>query len=58
MAEPDQATDMERMTPLSVIPEPWVEPVDISNAVLPWPPTRVAASPGVSLPVDLGACLR
>jgi (+)-trans-carveol dehydrogenase len=41
-----------------VMPVPWVEPVDISNAVLFFASDESRYITGVTLPVDLGSCLK
>jgi (+)-trans-carveol dehydrogenase len=40
------------------MPVPWVEPVDISNAVLFFASDEARYITGVTLPVDLGSCLK
>lgn len=43
-----------RSVPLHLLPEPWVEPVDISNAVLFLGSDEARYITGAALPVDLG----
>jgi SDR family mycofactocin-dependent oxidoreductase len=44
----------ERMTPLNLLPVPWVEPLDISNAVLFLASDEARYITGITLPVDMG----
>jgi (+)-trans-carveol dehydrogenase len=43
---------------MNLIPEPWIEPVDVSNAVLFLASDEARYITGVVLPVDLGTCVR
>ena len=42
----------------NTLPEPWIEPVDVANAVLFLASDEARAITGVALPVDLGAMLK
>jgi NAD(P)-dependent dehydrogenase (short-subunit alcohol dehydrogenase family) len=46
------------MTGRVTLPVPWVEPIDISNAVLFLASDESRCISGVSLPVDAGALLK
>jgi (+)-trans-carveol dehydrogenase len=48
----------ERFLPLSVLPVPWVDPVDISNAVLWLASDESRYVTGVTLPVDAGVVIK
>jgi (+)-trans-carveol dehydrogenase len=41
-----------------VLPTPWVDPIDISNAVLFFASDESRYITGVTLPVDAGSCLK
>jgi NAD(P)-dependent dehydrogenase (short-subunit alcohol dehydrogenase family) len=43
---------------MHTLPVPWVEPIDISNAVLFFASDESRYVTGVSLPVDAGALLK
>jgi NAD(P)-dependent dehydrogenase (short-subunit alcohol dehydrogenase family) len=43
---------------LTVMPVPWLEPVDIANAMLWLASDESRYVTGVTLPVDLGGCLK
>jgi (+)-trans-carveol dehydrogenase/(-)-trans-carveol dehydrogenase len=55
---PDQEAIKGRMTGLNLLPVPWVEPVDISNAVLFLASDEARYITGVNLPVDMGMLAR
>ncbi|MCC9196865.1 mycofactocin-coupled SDR family oxidoreductase [Arthrobacter sp. zg-Y820] len=55
LADPTREQIAERFQPLNVLPIPWVEPVDISNAVLFLASDEARYITGVTLPVDAGA---
>jgi (+)-trans-carveol dehydrogenase len=40
------------------LPIPWVDPIDISNAVLFFASDESRYITGVTLPVDAGSCLK
>ena len=40
------------------LPIPWVEPIDISNAVLFFASDEARYITGVTLPIDAGSCLK
>ena len=42
----------------NTLPVPWIEPVDVANAVLFLASDEARAITGVALPVDLGAMLK
>jgi NAD(P)-dependent dehydrogenase (short-subunit alcohol dehydrogenase family) len=42
----------------NTLPLPWLEPVDVANAVLFLASDEARAITGVALPVDLGALLK
>ena len=59
--EPDQRTPEaigERFGALNALPIPWVEPVDISNAVLWLASDESRYVTGVTLPIDAGAVIK
>jgi (+)-trans-carveol dehydrogenase len=58
MAEPDEETFVARANDNNLLPVPWVEPVDISNALLFLSSDEGRYITGVALPVDAGATLR
>jgi (+)-trans-carveol dehydrogenase len=41
-----------------ILPIPWVEPADISNAVLFFASDEARYVTGVTLPIDAGSCLK
>ena len=49
---------MERFQSLNALPIPWVEPVDISNAVLWLASDESRYVTGATLPVDAGCLLK
>jgi SDR family mycofactocin-dependent oxidoreductase len=60
LAEEDRTSERlgERFQALNALPIPWVEPVDISNAVLWLASDESRYVTGVTLPVDAGALLK
>lgn len=48
----------ERLTPMNAIPEPWVESIDVSNAVLFLASDESRFITGINIPVDLGTLLK
>ena len=54
----DEERLSERFQALNALPIPWVEPVDISNAVLWLASDESRYVTGVTLPVDAGALLK
>ena len=58
MPEPDPAVVRERMVPMNLLPVPWVESVDVSNAVLFLASDEARYVTGVALPVDAGFLTR
>jgi NAD(P)-dependent dehydrogenase (short-subunit alcohol dehydrogenase family) len=44
----------DRFSPLNLLPTPWVEPIDISNAVLFLASDESRYVTGIALPVDAG----
>jgi len=55
---PTKADVVEPMTMLNTLPVPWVEPVDISNAVLFLVSDEARYITGISLPIDAGANIK
>jgi SDR family mycofactocin-dependent oxidoreductase len=56
LENPTQADMSEGLLGLNLLPIPWVEPVDISNAVLWLASDEARYVTGVALPVDAGFC--
>ncbi|MEV0945146.1 mycofactocin-coupled SDR family oxidoreductase [Rhodococcus sp. NPDC049939] len=56
--EPSQDTAMPGFTSLNALPTPWLEPTDISNAVLFLGSDEARYVTGVTFPVDAGACVK
>jgi SDR family mycofactocin-dependent oxidoreductase len=56
--EPTQEKAMPGFMSLNALPVPWVEPVDISNAVLFLSSDEARYITGVALPVDAGAAVK
>jgi SDR family mycofactocin-dependent oxidoreductase len=56
--EPTQEKAMDGFLSLNALPVPWVDPVDISNAVLFLASDEARYVTGVALPVDAGAAVR
>lgn len=56
LENPTQADMAEGLLSLNLLPIPWVEPVDISNAVLWLASDEARYVTGVALPVDAGFC--
>jgi SDR family mycofactocin-dependent oxidoreductase len=56
--EPTREKAMPGFLSLNTLPVPWVEPVDISNAVLFLASDEARYITGVALPVDAGAAIR
>ncbi len=56
--EPTQEKAMAGFTSLNAMPVPWVEPIDISNAVLFLASDEARYITGVALPVDAGASVK
>lgn len=56
--EPTQEKAIPGMTSLNSIPVPWIEPIDISNAVLFLASDEARYITGVALPVDAGAAVK
>ena len=55
---PTQASAAEAFKSLNALPIPWVEPVDISNAILFLASDEARFITGVTLPVDAGAFIK
>jgi (+)-trans-carveol dehydrogenase len=55
---PTQADTIPRLTGISLLPEPWIEPLDVANAVLWLASDEARYVTGVVLPVDLGVCIK
>jgi SDR family mycofactocin-dependent oxidoreductase len=60
LAEKDRTKErlVERLQTLNALPIPWVEPVDVSNAVLWLASDESRYVTGVALPVDAGALIK
>jgi NAD(P)-dependent dehydrogenase (short-subunit alcohol dehydrogenase family) len=60
LAEQDRTKErlVERFQTLNALPIPWVEPVDISNAVLWLASDESRYVTGVTLPVDAGSLVK
>ena len=56
--QPSQASATPVFQSINTLPVPWVEPVDISNAVLFLASDEARYITGVTLPVDAGALLK
>ena len=56
--EPTQEKAMPGFVSLNALPVPWVDPIDISNAVLFLASDEARYITGVALPVDAGAAVR
>jgi (+)-trans-carveol dehydrogenase/(-)-trans-carveol dehydrogenase len=56
LENPTQADMAEGLLSLNLLPIPWVEPVDVSNAVLWLASDEARYVTGVALPVDAGFC--
>jgi (+)-trans-carveol dehydrogenase/(-)-trans-carveol dehydrogenase len=56
LEHPSQADMAEAFTGLNCLPIPWIEPVDVSNAVLWLASDEARYITGVALPVDAGFC--
>jgi SDR family mycofactocin-dependent oxidoreductase len=56
LEHPSQADMAEAMTGLNCLPTPWVDPIDVSNAVLWLASDEARYITGVALPVDAGFC--
>jgi SDR family mycofactocin-dependent oxidoreductase len=58
LEHPTKADVIEPMTRLNMLPVPWVEPVDVSNALLFLVSEEARYITGVSLPIDAGANIK
>jgi (+)-trans-carveol dehydrogenase len=58
LERPTREHAAERMQTLNVLPVPWVEPEDVSNAVLFLASDEARYITGVALPVDAGAAIK
>jgi len=58
LENPGKADVIEACRQMNAIPEPWVEPVDVSNAVLWLASDESRYVTGVALPVDLGVTIK
>ena len=58
IANPTRDDMRERMTQISLLPEPWVEAVDIANAAVWLASDEARYVTGVVLPVDLGVSIK
>jgi (+)-trans-carveol dehydrogenase/(-)-trans-carveol dehydrogenase len=58
LERPTQQDAIEAYTGLNALPIPWVEPVDISNAVLFLASDEARYITGVTLPIDAGSLLK
>jgi (+)-trans-carveol dehydrogenase len=58
LEKPTQADMSEGLLSLNMLPIPWVEPVDISNAVLWLASDEARYVTGLALPVDAGFCVK
>jgi NAD(P)-dependent dehydrogenase (short-subunit alcohol dehydrogenase family) len=56
--DPNQESAEGAFRSLNVLPVPWVEPVDISNAILFLASDEARYITGVTLPVDAGAMIK
>jgi (+)-trans-carveol dehydrogenase len=56
--EPDLDDVLQRLSALNTLPIPWVEAIDVSNAVLWLASDEARYVTGVALPIDGGALLR
>jgi (+)-trans-carveol dehydrogenase len=56
--DPQQADVIESFRRMNAMPEPWIEPVDVSNAVLWLASDEARYVTGVALPVDLGSSIK
>jgi (+)-trans-carveol dehydrogenase len=55
---PTKESATEAFKSINVLPVPWVEPVDISNAILFLASDEARYITGVTLPVDAGAMIK
>ena len=58
LENPTQADMAEGLLGLNLLPVPWVEPIDISNAVLWLASDEARYVTGLALPVDAGFCVK
>jgi (+)-trans-carveol dehydrogenase len=58
LERPTKQDVIEPMTMLNTLPVPWVEPVDVSNAVLFLVSDEARYITGISLPIDAGANIK
>jgi (+)-trans-carveol dehydrogenase len=58
LANPTREVMMERLMTLSLLPVPWVDSVDVSNAVLFLASDEARYITGISLPVDTGQLVK
>jgi (+)-trans-carveol dehydrogenase/(-)-trans-carveol dehydrogenase len=58
IGNPGRDVFIERARAMNAMPVPWVEPIDISNAVLWLASDESRYVTGVALPVDAGAAIR
>ncbi|RVW00967.1 mycofactocin-coupled SDR family oxidoreductase [Rhodococcus spongiicola] len=57
-SEPSEDTAMPGFMSLNTLPVPWVDPADVSNAVLFLGSDETRYVTGVTFPVDAGACVK
>ena len=58
LEEPTLADVAEVIQPLNLLPVPWLEPIDVSNALLWLASDEARYITGVALPVDAGATIK
>jgi SDR family mycofactocin-dependent oxidoreductase len=58
LPDPSEEDSLEAMTLMNAIPVPWVEPADVSNAVLWLASDESRYVTGVSLPIDAGMTIK
>jgi SDR family mycofactocin-dependent oxidoreductase len=58
LPNPSEEDSLEAMTQMNAIPVPWVEPADVSNAVLWLASDESRYVTGVSLPIDAGMSIK
>jgi SDR family mycofactocin-dependent oxidoreductase len=58
LPDPTEQDSLEAMTQMNAIPVPWVEPIDVSNAVLWLASDESRYVTGVALPIDAGMTIK
>ena len=58
LPDPSEEDSLEAMTLMNAIPVPWVDPVDVSNAVLWLASDESRYVTGVALPIDAGMTIK